>query len=84
MRTPRLVFVGDLQSRLTAVDTATGTSVRPYTAGPGAEIWSTLGGLSVRDVICYGAGAAILCRESRRIVCSESPLLCWRHSGFDG
>jgi hypothetical protein len=84
MRTPGLVFVGDLQSRLTAVDGATGTSVWPYTAGPDAEIWSTLGGLSVRDMIRYGAAAAILCRKSRRIVCSESSLLCWRHSGCDG
>jgi hypothetical protein len=84
MRTPRLVFVGDLQSRLTAIDVATGTSVWQYTAGPDAEIRSTLGGLSARDVICFGAGAAILCCESRCIVCSESPLLCWRPSGCDG
>ena len=46
MRTPRLVFVADRHSRLTAIDVATGTSVRQleYTAGPdaAAEIWSTL------------------------------------------
>ena len=83
MRTPGLVFVGDRHSRLTAVDVSTGTSVWQYTAGPDAEIRSTLGGLCVRDVICFGAGAAILCRKSRRIVCSESPLLCRRHSGRD-
>ena len=84
MRPPGLVFVGDLQSRLTAVDGATGTSVWQYTAGPDAEIRSTLGGLCVRDVICFGAGTAIPSREARRIVCSESPLLCGRPSGCDG
>ncbi len=88
MGTPGLVFVGDLHSRLTAVDVATGTSVWQRTGGSDAEIRSTLGGQFVRDVtvtvICFGAGAAILCRKSRRIVCSESPLLCRRHSGCDG
>jgi outer membrane protein assembly factor BamB len=58
MRTPRLVFVGDRHSRLTAIDVATGTSVWQFTAGPDAEIWSTLGGLSVRDVIFFGADLA--------------------------
>ena len=64
MRTPGLVFVGDPHSRLAANDVATGASVWQYTAGPDAEIWSTREGLSVRDVICFGAGAAILCRKS--------------------
>ena len=76
MRTPGLVFVGNLQSRLTAIDVATGTSMWRYTACPHAEIWSTLGGLSQRDMVCFSAGAAIPCRKSRRIVCSESSLLC--------
>jgi hypothetical protein len=84
MRTPGLVFVGDRHSRLTAIDVATGTSVWPYTAGPGAEIRSTLGGLCERDMICYGAAAAIRCRKSQRMVNSKSRLLCWRHSGLDG
>ena len=76
MRTPGLVFVGNLQSRLAAIDVATGTSMRRYTACPHAEIWSTLGGLSQRDMICFSAGAAIPCRKSQRMLNSESPLLC--------
>jgi hypothetical protein len=84
MRTPGLVFVGDRHSRLTAIDVATGTSVWQYTAGPGAEIWFTLGGLCVRAMICFGAGGAIRCRKSQRMVNSVSSLLCRRHSGRDG
>jgi len=86
MRTPGLVLVGDRHSRLTAsaIDVATGTSVWQYTAGPGAEIWSTVGGLCVRDMICFGTGAAIRCRNSQRIANAESSLLCRRHSGRGG
>jgi hypothetical protein len=43
-----LVFVGDLDSSLTAV--ATGKGAWQYNAGPDAQIWSTLGGLFLRGI----------------------------------
>ena len=48
------------------------------------EIWSTVGGLCVRAMICFGAGESIRCRNSQRIANPQSPLLCRRPSGRDG